>query len=74
MNHTAKGTTIVLFSGELDKAVAAMIIANGAKAAGRDVTIFFTFWGLNALKKSKQLTLKRKVSQKCLILCCQKHL
>ena len=46
MNHTAKGTTIVLFSGELDKAVAAMIIANGARAAGRDVTIFFTFWGL----------------------------
>ncbi|MCS5431337.1 sulfurtransferase TusA family protein, partial [Staphylococcus aureus] len=51
VNHTAKGTTIVLFSGELDKAVAAMIIANGARAAGRDVTIFFTFWGLNALKK-----------------------
>src|SRR5699024_10332695 len=46
LNHTAKGTTIVLFSGELDKAVAVMIIANGAKAAGRDVTIFFTFWGL----------------------------
>ena len=39
--------------GELDKAVAAMIIANGAKAAGRDVTIFCTFWGLNALKNSK---------------------
>ena len=37
------GTTIVLFSGELDKAVAAMIIANGAKAAGRDVTIFAHF-------------------------------
>ena len=46
MNHTAKGTTIVLFSGELDKAVAAMIIANGARAAGRDVTIFFTFGDL----------------------------
>ena len=37
-----------------------MIIANGAKAAGRDVTIFFTFWGLNALKKRKQLTLKER--------------
>ena len=46
VNHTAKGTTIVLFSGELDKAVAAMIIANGARAAGRDVTIFFTFGDL----------------------------
>ena len=45
VNHTDKGTTIVLFSGELDKAVAAMIIANGAKAAGRDVTIFSYFSG-----------------------------
>lgn len=46
VNYSAKGTTIVLFSGELDKAVAALIIANGARAAGKDVTIFFTFWGL----------------------------
>ena len=53
VTHTKNGTTIVLFNGELDKAVAAMIIANGAKAAGRDVTIFCTFWGLNALKNSK---------------------
>ena len=42
MTHTKNGTTIVLFNGELDKAVAAMIIANGAKA-GRDVTIFAHF-------------------------------
>ncbi|HGH5465467.1 persulfide response sulfurtransferase CstA [Staphylococcus aureus] len=60
VNHTAKGTTIVLFSGELDKAVAAMIIANGARAAGRDVTIFFTFWGLNALKKEQTVSVKKK--------------
>ncbi|NQE00470.1 DsrE/DsrF/DrsH-like family protein, partial [Staphylococcus xylosus] len=60
VSHTSKGTTIVLFSGELDKAVAAMIIANGAKAAGRDVTIFFTFWGLNALKKAQTANVKKK--------------
>ena len=60
VSHTSKGTTIVLFSGELDKAVAAMIIANGAKAAGRDVTIFFTFWGLNALKKAQTVNVKKK--------------
>ena len=60
VNHTDKGTTIVLFSGELDKAVAAMIIANGAKAAGRDVTIFFTFWGLNALKKEKNSKVRKQ--------------
>ena len=58
--HKNNGTTIVLFSGELDKAIAALIIANGAKAAGRDVSIFFTFWGLNALKKANQVPVKKK--------------
>ncbi|MDU6765607.1 MAG: DsrE/DsrF/DrsH-like family protein, partial [Staphylococcus sp.] len=60
VTHTKNGTTIVLFNGELDKAVAAMIIANGAKAAGRDVTIFCTFWGLNALKKTQSQRIKKK--------------
>lgn len=60
VNQTARGTTIVLFSGELDKAMAAMIIANGAKAAGKDVTIFFTFWGLNALKKIQTTRIKKQ--------------
>lgn len=60
VSHTTKGTTIILFSGELDKAVAAMIIANGAKAAGRDVSIFFTFWGLNALKKTHGVNVNKK--------------
>lgn len=45
---------IVLFSGDLDKALAAFIIANGAAAMGRKVTVFATFWGLNALKKDKK--------------------
>ncbi|HDG8366083.1 TPA: persulfide response sulfurtransferase CstA [Staphylococcus aureus] len=60
INYSAKGTTIVLFSGELDKAVAALIIANGARAAGKDVTIFFTFWGLNALKKVQTVNVKKQ--------------
>lgn len=60
VTHEGNGTTIVLFSGELDKAIAALIIANGAKAAGRDVSIFFTFWGLNALKKINQSPVKKK--------------
>ena len=51
MGKTADGTTIVLFSGDLDKALAAMIIASGAAAYGKPVTIFCTFWGLTALKK-----------------------
>ena len=49
MENTKK--TIILFSGDLDKVLAAFIIANGAAAMGDDVTMFFTFWGLNALRK-----------------------
>jgi peroxiredoxin family protein len=43
--------TIIVFSGDLDKVLAAFVIANGAAAMGDDVTMFFTFWGLNALRK-----------------------
>lgn len=46
------GQTIVVFSNDLDKALASFIIANGAKASGKSVTMFFTFWGLNILRKS----------------------
>lgn len=48
---TKHAQTIVVFSNDLDKALAAFIIANGAKASGYDVTLFFTFWGLNILRK-----------------------
>lgn len=50
---SGNGQTIVVFSNDLDKALAALIIANGAKAAGKDVTLFFTFWGLNILRKPR---------------------
>src|ERR1039458_8814094 len=46
--------TIIVFSGDMDKAVAAFIIATGAAAMGDDVTMFFTFWGLNILRKPKK--------------------
>jgi NADPH-dependent 2,4-dienoyl-CoA reductase/sulfur reductase-like enzyme/peroxiredoxin family protein/rhodanese-related sulfurtransferase/TusA-related sulfurtransferase len=56
---------IILFSGDLDKALAAFIIANGAAAMGRKVTIFATFWGLSVLKKdSSPLNLKKTLIQK----------
>ena len=48
---TTNNATIVLFSGDYDKAMAAMIIAIGAASMGQNVSIFFTFWGLNALRK-----------------------
>jgi NADPH-dependent 2,4-dienoyl-CoA reductase/sulfur reductase-like enzyme/peroxiredoxin family protein/TusA-related sulfurtransferase/rhodanese-related sulfurtransferase len=47
-----KGVTIVAFSGDLDKVLAAFVIANGAIAMGDSATIFFTFWGINALRKN----------------------
>ncbi len=50
MANTSK-KTIILFSGEMDKVLAAFVIANGAAAMGDDVTMFFTFWGLNSLRK-----------------------
>lgn len=43
--------TIIVFSGDLDRAMAALIIARGAAAMGNEVTLFFTFWGLNLLRK-----------------------
>lgn len=46
------GQTIVVFSNDFDKVIASMIIANGAVASGKKVTMFFTFWGLNVLRKS----------------------
>ena len=42
--------TIIVFSGDMDKIFAAFIIATGCAAAGMDTTLFFTFWGLNAIK------------------------
>lgn len=47
--------TIVLHSGDMDKAYSALIIANGALAMGMEASIFFTFWGLNRLRKDTPL-------------------
>lgn len=51
MPEGPKGQTIVVFSGDMDKALASFVIANGAVAMGKKVTMFFTFWGLNVLRK-----------------------
>lgn len=55
--------TIVLFSGDLDKAMASLIIANGAAAMGDEVTMFYTFWGLNVLRKAKKIKVKKEFMQ-----------
>ncbi|MBO1003984.1 DsrE/DsrF/DrsH-like family protein [Pseudogracilibacillus auburnensis] len=64
MTMTKKKTTIVLFSGDYDKAMAAYIIANGAAAFDHEVTIFHTFWGLNALRKDEQIPVKKNIMEK----------
>lgn len=57
--HVANDKTMVCFSGDLDKAIASFIIANGALAMGRRVTMFFTFWGLNVIRKSERVNVKK---------------
>lgn len=52
---TTKEVTIVVHSGDFDKLMAAFIIATGAAASGKQVSMFFTFWGLNALKNGKRI-------------------
>ena len=52
--ETGKGKTFILFSDDLDKTLATFVLANGAAATGKKVTIFFTFWGLNAIKKEQK--------------------
>lgn len=51
--------TMVVFSGELDKAIASFIIANGAASMGKKVTMFFTFWGLNILRKHDKISVQK---------------
>ena len=46
--------TIIVMSGDMDKVFGALIIATGAAAAGMDTTLFFTFWGLNAIQKGNR--------------------
>ena len=59
ISQSKENATIVLFSGEFDKAMAAMIIANGAASMGKKVSIFFTFWGLNALRKDQSVKVEK---------------
>lgn len=59
-----QGKTMVVFSGDMDKALASFIIANGAAAMGRPVTMFFTFWGLNIVRKSEKQRVKKSVVEK----------
>ena len=55
---------IIVFSGDLDKAIASFIIANAAAAMGRKVSMFFTFWGLNVIKRKATVPVKKDMAGK----------
>lgn len=55
------GKTLIMFSDDLDKALATFVLANGAAATGQKTTIFFTFWGLNVIKKAKKPDVKKDI-------------
>lgn len=56
-----RGKTFIMFSDSLDKVLATFVLANGAAATGKKVTIFFTFWGLNAIKKVEKPHVKKDI-------------
>ncbi len=56
--------TMVVFSNDFDKAIASFIIANGAASMGRDVTMFFTFWGINILRKKHAGKVRKNMVEK----------
>ena len=64
MTAMTQDKTIVMFSGDLDKAIAAFIIANGAASMGHKVTMFFTFWGINILRKENPPAVKKNLIKK----------
>ena len=56
--------TIIVFSGDLDKVLAAFVLATGAAAAGLQTSMFFTFWGLSALKKKGAAGAPKNIMEK----------
>lgn len=59
--NNADNKTLIVFSDDLDKALASFVIANGAASIGKKVTMFFTFWGLNVIKKQHKPTVTKDI-------------
>lgn len=62
----AEKVTLVVFSGDMDKALAALNIAIGAASMGMEVSMFFTFWGLNLIKKNQGSIKSKGIMRKML--------
>ncbi|WP_114572041.1 CoA-disulfide reductase [Exiguobacterium flavidum] len=73
MAQTADDATMVVFSGELDKALASFVIAQGAQAMGKQVTMFFTFWGLNVIRKPDAPAVEKASIEKMMGMMMPKH-
>ena len=61
MVNGADNKTLIVFSDDLDKALASFVIANGAASTGKKVTMFFTFWGLNVIKKRQKPAVSKDI-------------
>ena len=59
--NNADNKTLIVFSDDLDKALTSFVIANGAASTGKKVTMFFTFWGLNVIKKQHKPTVTKDI-------------
>ncbi|MBN1291557.1 MAG: DsrE/DsrF/DrsH-like family protein [Candidatus Latescibacteria bacterium] len=64
MDKPQKRMTLIVFSNDMDKAMAAFILATGAASAGMEVTMFFTFWGLALLRKKDYTTNKKSIIER----------
>lgn len=57
--YTGDAATFIIFSNDLDKALASFVLANGALASGKSVTMFFTFWGLSVVKRPEKVSVTK---------------
>ena len=57
----SKNKTLIMFSDDLDRALATLVLANGAAATGHKVSVFFTFWGLNVIKRERKPAVKKDI-------------
>ncbi|MFQ3621494.1 MAG: DsrE/DsrF/DrsH-like family protein, partial [Spirochaetales bacterium] len=64
LEGASNSATIIVFSNDLDRALASFVLANGAASAGKKVTLFFTFWGLSVIKKQKKVSVAKDLMGK----------
>jgi NADPH-dependent 2,4-dienoyl-CoA reductase/sulfur reductase-like enzyme/peroxiredoxin family protein/TusA-related sulfurtransferase/rhodanese-related sulfurtransferase len=71
--NSSKELTMICFSDDMDKALASLVIGNGALASGKKVTIFYTFWGLNIIKKPRKPRVKKSFLGRMFSMMLPKH-